>query len=94
MKKAVQTSLGSALHRFWFADWGFDWLYDNLFVRPYTWAAQMDRDDFIDLVYTGLARLRPREKPWLSRTQSGQVRWYAVLFGVGATILFAMVIFL
>jgi NADH-quinone oxidoreductase subunit L len=93
-KGLLETSVGAALHRFWFADWGFDWLYDNLLVRPYSWAARVDRDDFIDLVYRGLARFSQGFSLGLSRTQSGQVRWYAVIIGVGATIILAMVIFL
>ena len=29
----------SALHDFWFHGWGFDWLYDKVFVIPIVWAA-------------------------------------------------------
>jgi NADH-quinone oxidoreductase subunit L len=90
----ARTPAGSLLHRFWFAGWGFDWLYDNLFVRPYAWAARVDRHDFIDLAYRGIARLNRGLSLGLSRTQSGQVRWYAVSIGVGAAIILGMVIFL
>lgn len=90
----IRTRAGSTLHRFWFAGWGFDWLYDNLFVRPYVWAAQVDRNDFVDLVYRGIARLNRGLSLGLSRTQGGQVRRYATTIGVGAAILLGMVIFL
>src|ERR1035441_8995340 len=29
----VETPAGRLLHRFWFSDWGMDWLYDRLFVH-------------------------------------------------------------
>jgi len=90
----VRTPAGSVLHRFWFSGWSFDWLYDNLFVRPYAWAARVDRDDFFDLVYRGIARLNRGFSLGLSHTQSGQVRRYAVSIGVGAAIILGMVIFL
>ncbi len=45
----------TALWRFWHAAAGFDWLYDRLLVRPILWAARVDRDDFIDDVYDGVA---------------------------------------
>ena len=59
-KRAYATALassavGRALHRFWFADWGMDWLYDRLFVRPLVWFAHVDKGDFIDGFYTGVA---------------------------------------
>ena len=41
---------GRALHRFWFAGWGFDWLYDRSFVRPFVWIARVNKDDFIDCI--------------------------------------------
>ena len=33
------------LHRLWFANWGFDWLYDVLLVRPYKWFARINKND-------------------------------------------------
>ena len=29
------TSAGAAIHRLWFAGWGFDWVYDKLLVQPF-----------------------------------------------------------
>ena len=31
------------LHAFWFADWGFDWLYDRTLVRPFIWIATLNK---------------------------------------------------
>ncbi len=57
--EVVRNSAASALHRFWFSGWGFDRLYDALFVRPFLWLAQVNRNDFIDSVYTANRRDQP-----------------------------------
>ena len=40
----------------WLAGWGFDWIYDKAFVQPFVWAAQINKSDFVDAFYTGVAR--------------------------------------
>jgi hypothetical protein len=43
--------VGRTLHQWWFAGWGFDWLYDKVFVQPFIWAAR-SKSDFVDAFYT------------------------------------------
>jgi NADH-quinone oxidoreductase subunit L len=86
--------LGSALHRLWFAGWGFDWLYDTLLVGPYVWIARANRRDVVDLFYEGLARLVEVLHGLLSRTQTGRVRWYAAGLVLGAVVVIALVVLL
>src|SRR5499427_1435654 len=74
---AVAHSASHGLHAWWFADWGFDWLYDNLFVQPFLWVAQINKGDFIDAFYTGVARLTEATYRAAQLTQTGLVRWYA-----------------
>jgi NADH-quinone oxidoreductase subunit L len=88
------TAFGKAVHQFWLSDWGFDWLYDRLFVRPLLWFARLDKHDFIDSFYTGVARLSEVSYRALSLTQTGRVRWYAAGIAAGAVVLIAMVLFL
>jgi NADH-quinone oxidoreductase subunit L len=90
----VRTSWGQAVHYFWFVGWGFDWLYDRLLVRPYTWLARTDRDDVIDLVYQAVAWLAEAFHQALALTQTGRVRWYAAGIGIGALIAVAMAVLL
>ena len=94
MEKLANTPLGAALHRWWFADWGFDWLYDTFMVRPYAWLANIDRDDFVDFIYEGIAWANKISYRVLSRTQTGRLRWYAMSIGIGATVVIGMVVFL
>ena len=84
---------GSTLWSFWFSGWGFDQLYDMLFVRPFVWLTQINRDDFIDAGYAAIARLNRAAYSLLSKTQTGNIRWYAMGIAVGAVVLLAIVVF-
>jgi NADH-quinone oxidoreductase subunit L len=81
----------AGLHRFWFSGWGFDWLYERLFIRPFVWLATINRADFIDYFYTALARGSQGLYKLFSHTQTGQLRWYAFGIGVGAVIIITII---
>ena len=82
-----------ALHRFWFSDWGMDWLYDHLFVRPVVWLAQIDRNDIVDSFYDGVALISQAFYRGLRTTETGRVRWYAAGIVLGSIIFVAIVLF-
>lgn len=89
----AQSTFGAALGRFWFTGWGFDWLYDKLFVDPFVWLARANKDDFIDSVYDRIARFNQLLHATLARTQTGKVRWYAASIGFGAIVAIGVVMF-
>jgi NADH-quinone oxidoreductase subunit L len=91
-QKFSDSTLGSGLHRFWFAGWGFDRLYDSLVVRPYIRLAAAGRDDVIDYFSDATAWLNRTCYRALSATQTGQVRWYAAGIAMGAAVFIAMVV--
>ncbi len=84
------SAVGRLIHRFWFADWGMDWLYDRLFVRPVIWFAHVDRNDFMDAFYTGIARLNEFSWRALRSTENGRVRWYAAGIMAGTVVFIAI----
>jgi NADH-quinone oxidoreductase subunit L len=84
---------GGVLHRFWFSDWGMDWLYDRLFVRPVVWIANIGKGDFIDGFYDSIAWVNKIAWLGMSRTQSGRLRWYAAAIAAGTIVLIGVVIF-
>jgi NADH-quinone oxidoreductase subunit L len=90
----VRSAVGGVLHRFWFAAWGFDWLYDRLLVRPYVWLARIDRDDIVDLFFDGAAWFNRLGYRALSFSQTGHIRWYAAGMAIGAAVYIGMVVFL
>lgn len=73
-----------ALHRFWHSGWGFDQLYDTLFVRPYVFLSHLNKRDMIDSFYTGLAHLAGDIHVMFSHTQNGVLRNYVMGIVVGA----------
>ena len=90
----LRTPWGTALHRFWFAGWGFDWLYDTFLVRSYVWFAHAAKDEVVDLIYSGIAGLTQRLNRLLSGTETGKVRWYATGIAIGAVIIIAIAVIL
>ena len=90
----VRTPVGTVLHRFWFAGWGFDWVYDTFVVRPFMWTARFNKNDFFDLIYQAIAWVSQALHRILSLTQTGKVRWYAMGIAAGAVITIAIVVFL
>ncbi len=86
------SAAGQVIHSFCFADWGMDWLYDRLFVRPVIWFARVDRNDFTDAFYTGIARLNEVSWRALRRTENGRVRWYAAGITAGTVVFIAIVL--
>ena len=86
-----QSAIGRNLHRFFSVGWGFDWLYDRVFVRPFKAIAFGNRSDFIDKFFEGLAAIARYGNAGLSSIQTGRVRDYAVGLLVGSIIVAAIV---
>jgi len=87
-----QRPILDGIRRWWFVGWGFDWLYDRLFVMPFLRFARANRDDAADLIYQGIAWLNVALHHALRATQSGQVRWYAAGIALGAAIILGIVV--
>ncbi len=92
VERSVGSSTLALIHRFWFSGWGFDWLYDRLFVRPFVWASGINRDDFIDLIYAGVAWYNRLFHETLSASQTGKIRLYAIAIVLGAIVFIAIVV--
>jgi len=90
----TRTPAGALTRRLAFAGWGFDFLYDALFVKPFVWAARGNRGDFVDLFYRAAAWLSSRLSLSLARTQSGMVRQYAFGVALGAVVALGLVLVL
>jgi NADH-quinone oxidoreductase subunit L len=90
----ASSPIGATLHRFWLAGWGFDWIYDRLIVMPYNRIAQINKNDVVDLIYQGVARLSRAFYQFLSLTENGNVCWYAMGIAVGALLVVLIVVFL
>jgi NADH-quinone oxidoreductase subunit L len=88
------TAAGDAIRRWWLADWGFDWLYDRLFVGPTVWLARVGRGDVVDAVVRGIAGVASAGHRALSLTQTGALRWYAAGVAAGTIVFLGIALFL
>ncbi|MBD9416000.1 NADH-quinone oxidoreductase subunit L [Pseudomonas sp. PDM16] len=85
---------GRFLSAWWFAAWGFDWLYDKLFVQPYLLICRLLGRDPIDQSISLVPRVVRSGNGLLARAQTGQVRWYATSIAGGAVLVLAVLLFL
>ncbi|MCU1718924.1 NADH-quinone oxidoreductase subunit L [Pseudomonas sp. 5P_3.1_Bac2] len=90
----AQSGIGRFLSAWWFAAWGFDWLYDKVFVQPYLLLTRLLGRDPIDRSIGLVPRLARGGNAVLARSESGQVRWYATSIVGGAVLVLAVLLFL
>ncbi len=86
------SSLGRVLSAWWFAAWGFDWIYDKLFVKPYLAISHMLRKDPVDQTIGLIPRMAKGGNSAMSRTETGQLRWYAASIAAGAVLVLGAVV--
>jgi NADH-quinone oxidoreductase subunit L len=94
MPAIIRTRAYAAARGFLSAGWGFDWLYDRLLVRPYVFLTALNRSDFIDWFYTGLALGVGGSSRAMSATQSGRLRNYATALLLGAVLVVGVLVWL
>ena len=78
------------LNRFWFSGWGFDALYDRVFVRPYVFLSRVNKKDFLDKTYDGMVQGAEFFHGIFARTQSGIMRWYIMGIVIGAVLILSL----
>jgi len=88
----TQSSPGKSLIRFFHSHWAMDWLYEKIFVIPYTWLAKINRADFIDNIYGGIAVLMLWANKVSVQTQTGQLRTYAGTMVLGLVLVIALML--
>ena len=81
------TGIGRFISRWWLNAFGFDALYDRLFVRPFLFLAREGRRDGLDMTI-GLLPLATR---WANRLsvapQTGRLRWYVASIALGTLVM-------
>jgi len=93
LQRLTQGPATQRLRAFWHAGWGFDWLYERVFVRPWIGIAHANRDDVVDRIYNGAAALTTWCWRRLSASQNGRLRRYATAVAAGAVIAVAIALF-
>jgi NADH-quinone oxidoreductase subunit L len=90
----AKNPLGNGLRRYWFAAWGFDALYDFVFVKPYLWFTRVNAKDGVDVAIGFIPTTLRAMHAALARSQTGQIRWYAMGVAAGAVIVLGAAVLL
>ena len=88
----ANSSIGRVLSAWWFAAWGFDWIYDKLFVKPYLLISHILRKDPVDRSIGLIPRMARGGHVAMSKTETGQLRWYTASIAVGAVLVLGAVV--
>ena len=86
-RDAAEKFSQTRLNRFFENGWGFDTVYDVLFVKPVVWLSQIDKSDVFDTMNEGIAKVSVWTSRQLSRTQNGKLRWYLMSFTLGIVLI-------
>lgn len=92
VKGIAESGPGRLLGTLWFNAWGFDWLYDLLWVKPYLLATRLLGKDPLDRLMNLPAVLAQAGHQLLAWTVSGKLRWYAASMGMGAALILALLL--
>ncbi len=90
----AKSAPGRFFSTWWFHAWGFDWLYDAIFVKPFKaigWLLQRDPLNALMNIPAILSRFAGRG---LLLSESGHLRWYVASMSIGAVVVLALLMVL
>lgn len=90
--KVANTRTGRFFSTWWFHAWGFDALYEVLFVKPYKGAAWLIQNDPVNQFFNLFGCLLKGTNKGLSFSENGLARWYAASLGLGAVLVIALLL--
>lgn len=92
VSRMAQTAGGKTLVQIWLHAWGFDWLYDKVFVQPYRWLTRLLGGDPFNRTLNIVASAVRQANRLVVFTETGQLRWYATSVGFGALFILALLV--
>lgn len=88
----AKSAPGRFFTTWWFHAWGFDWLYDMIFVKPYLLVAKLLQRDPLNSMMNLPALFARLGNRGLTLSENGQVRWYVASMGLGAVVVLALLL--
>lgn len=92
VSRMAQTAGGKTLVQIWLHAWGFDWLYDKVFVQLYLWLTRLLGGDPFNRTLNIVASAVRQANRLVVFTETGQLRWYATSVGFGALFILALLV--
>ena len=98
-KRTLVTSIansapGRLLGTWWYNAWGFDWLYDKVFVKPFLGIAWLLKSDPLNALMNIPAILSRFAGKGLVMSENGYLRWYVASMSIGAVVVLALLMVL
>ncbi len=90
--RVANSAPGRFFGAWWLAAWGFDWLYDKVFVKPYLAVAWLLSRDPLNALMDIPALLSRLMNKGLVVSESGYLRWYVASMGMGAVVVLALML--
>ena len=90
--RIANSAPGRFFGTWWFAAWGFDWLYDKVFVKPYLGIAWLLKRDPLNGLMNLPALLSRIANKGLVVSENGYLRWYVASMSVGAVLVLALLL--
>jgi len=88
----IETFNHSRLNHFFEKGFGFDNLYDTVFVKPIVWLAEVDKKDIFDQLNISISKLAIWGNHFLSIAQNGKLRWYLLSFVIGIAFILTLML--
>ena len=92
VKKLANTPFGAGVAHIWRNAWGFDALYNLVFVKSYLFIARLLGRDPVDNAWTVLPAVVKAGNSFSTKRQTGSLRGYAAAITLGAVILLMILI--
>lgn len=96
-RRLVNAVTASASGRFltvwWFYAWGFDYVYDKIFIKSYLTIVRLLTCDPLNAVMNFPTLLAQWIGRGLTVSENGQLRWYATSLGLGAVFVLVLLLF-
>ena len=94
MDKLGEAGFSGLLRRYWYSAFGFDWLYDRIFVGFFLWLVKILRKDVFDVVIGTIPAVLTTLNKATALTETGRLRWYTASMALGAVLVIAGVVYL
>ncbi len=92
MTAIARNNVWKKAHALLYAGFGFDWIYERVFVRPFEALARVGKNDVVDYFFAALAGICRGGNIVLSAVQTGKTRHYATAIAIGVIVLVAFAI--
>lgn len=88
----AKSAIGRFFSCIWFHAWGFDWLYQNVFIRLFLGCATILKRDPVDQLLSLLALVSAGLNRLCALMVTGNIRWYAASMSLGAVVILTLLL--